>query len=249
MIPNSRESLKAYALRKLGHGMNDIEITDEQADDRIDDVVQKFNDFAENGTSRMYYKHQVTADDITNGYLTIPAHITGVIRVLPYGAGGAAQGSPFNVEYQMRLNDMFDLGSTTLLYYTQAMQHLDMLDMLLNGQPQFRFNRVMDRLFIDAKWGPSGKVREGMWIVIECYSAVDPQEFTKFWNEQWVKQYTTALFKQQWGQNLKKFSGVALIGGVQINGQQLWDEAVEEIERLDEELTERWQAPPMFMMG
>lgn len=249
MIPNSRESLKAYALRKLGHGMNDIEITDEQADDRIDDVVQKYNDFAENGTTRMYFKHQITAEDVENQYIPIPAHITGVIRVLSYGQGSPGIGSPFNITYQLRLNDMFDLGATTLLYYTQAMQHLALIDHTLNGQPQFRFNRVMDRLYLDASWGPDRKLKESMWIIVEAYSAIDPEEFSQFWNEQWVKAYATALFKQQWGQNLKKFSGIALIGGVQINGQQLWDEATEELERLEEELTERWQAPPFFLMG
>lgn len=249
MIPASKEELKNYALRKLGYGANDIEITDEQADDRLDDVIQKYQVFAENGTARMYFKHQITADDVANQYITMPAFITGVVRVLGFNTGSPGIGSPFNIQYQLRLNDMFDLGSTSLTYYAQAMQHLDMIDMLLNGQPQFRFNRVMDRLFIDAAWGPTGKVQEGMYIIVDCYSAVDPEAFTEFWNEPWVKAYATSLFKQQWGQNLKKFSGISLVGGVQINGQQMYEEAVQELEQLEEELTERWQSPPMFMMG
>jgi hypothetical protein len=129
MIPNTRSALKEYCLRKLGKGLNDINITDEQADDRIDDVIQRYQDFAANGTIRTYFKHQITAEDIANQFIPIPATITGVIRVLQYGAGGAAQGSPFNVEYQLRMNDMFDLGATSMLYYTQVMQHLDMIDM------------------------------------------------------------------------------------------------------------------------
>lgn len=249
MIPSSREELKNYCLRKLGYGMNDIEITDEQADDRLDDVIQKYQVFAENGTTRMYFKYQIKDEDIANQYIPIPANITGVIQVMPFGQGQPGIGSPFNITYQLRLNDMFDLGSTSLMYYTQAMQHLDMIDMLLNGAVQYRFNRVMDRLYIDSSWGTQGKINTGMWIIVECYSAVDPEEFLNFWNEPWVKAYATALFKQQWGQNLKKFSGVSLIGGVQINGQQMWDEAAQELQMLEEELDEKWQAPPFFLVG
>lgn len=249
MIPASRQDFADYCLRALGSPVVEVNVTTDQIDDRIDETIQKFQYFAENGTSRFYFKHQITDTDVANQYIDVPANITGIIKILNFNTGSPGIGSPFNIQYQLRLNDMFDLGSTTLLYYTQAMQHLDMIDMLLNGYPQFRFNRVMDRLFIDSSWGPTGKIQTGMYIIAEAYAAVDPVEFIQFWNEPWVKSYGIAKIKQQWGQNLKKFSGIALVGGVQINGQQMFDEATQDIQNLEIELTERWQAPPMPIIG
>jgi len=249
MIPASRQQFADYCLRALGSPVVEVNVTTDQLDDRIDEAVQKYQYFAENGTSRFFFKHLITDEDLANQFITMPANITGVIRVLNFNTGSPGIGSPFNIQYQLRLNDMFDLGSTTLLYYTQAMQHLDMIDMLLNGYPQFRFNRVMDRLFLDTSWGPNGKIQKGMYVIVEAYSAVDPEDFLQFWNEPWVKSYAIAKIKQQWGQNLKKFSGVALVGGVTINGQQLFDEATMDIKNLEDELRDRWQAPPMAMIG
>jgi hypothetical protein len=247
--PASREELSLYCLRKLGAPISEINVTDEQIDDLIDDTIQLYQDWAENGTLRVYYKHQITSDDVTNQYITLPTLITGVARVLNFNSGSPGIGSPFNVQYQLRLNDMFDLGSTTMLYYTQAMQHLDMIDMLMNGSPQFRFNRVLDRLFIDTSWGTSGKLQAGMWVVIECYQAVDPDAFVKFWNEIWVKKYVTQLIKRQWGENLKKFQGIQLVGGVVVNGQQMWSEADAAIQLLEQELKDVWQSPALPMVG
>jgi hypothetical protein len=248
-LPASRQELSEYCLRALGAPIIEINVTSEQIDDRIDDAIQLYQTWAENGVIRVFYKHQITADDITNKYITLPGFITGVIRVLNFNTGSPGIGSPFNIQYQLRLNDMFDLGSTTLLYYTQAMQHLDMIDLLLNGSPQFRFNRVMDRLFLDTTWGSSGKIQEGMWVIVECYQAVDPDEFVAFWNEPWFKKYVKQLIKRQWGENLKKFQGVALVGGVQINGQTMFDEADQQIALLEQELKDVWQSPALPMVG
>ena len=247
MKVTTRAQLKDYCFRSLGFPYVDVNVTDEQVDDKIDDAIQKYNDFAENGTQRTFYRHVITADDLVTKSIPMPTEVTGVIRVLPFGSGGYSSGSPFNVTYQLRLNDMFDLGSGSLTYYVQAQQYLSMLDMILNGQPSFRYNRVQDKLFLDVQWGT--KLMVGMYVVVECYTAINPVEYNKMWNESWFKKYATTKIKSQWGMNLKKFSGIQLIGGVGLNGQQMYDEAEEELKELDQQLRDIWSEPPQFFMG
>ena len=146
----------------------------------------------------------------------------------------------------MRLHDLFNLTSTSMIYYTTAMQHLSLLDHVLNGHQLIRFNRFKNKLELDAKWGQS--LIEGMYIIIECYRALDPEEYIRTYSNPWLKKYTTALFKRQWGANVKRFSGMKLPGGVVIDGQALFDEAITEIEELEKELVEK-AAPLEFFLG
>lgn len=247
MIVTTRAQLKDYCFRALGFPYAEINVSDEQVDDKIDDAIRRYNDFAENGTQRTFYKYPVTQTDIDNKWIPMPTTVTGVIRVLSFGSGGYSTGSPFNVTYQLRLNDMFDLGSGSLTYYVQAQQYLDLLDMTLNGQPSFRYNRVQDKLFLDVQWGT--KLQVGMYVVIECYTAINPTEFVKMWDEPWFKKYTTTKIKSQWGMNLKKFGGIQLIGGVNLNGQLMYDEAEAELIVLEQQLRDIYEEPPAFMVG
>jgi hypothetical protein len=247
MSINTLEDFKRYALRQLGEPILSIEVTDEQLQDQYEYAIKKFNDYHFNGTEKIYLRHQITSQDVTNQYIPVDPSITGIIKVFNFSNAGLSQASPFNVEYQLRLNDLWDLGSSSLVYYVQSREYINMLDLILNGYPLFRFNRVLDRLYIDTTWGV--KLKEGDYVMAECYRAIDPEEFVKAFNDNWFKDYFTARVKYQWGNNLKKYDGVQLIGGVTVNGQQIYEEAREEIAELEQSLDTKYQEPPMFFIG
>jgi hypothetical protein len=238
---------KRYCLRSLGAPVVSVDVTDEQIDDRVGEGLKKFNEYHYSGTLRTYVKHQITLQDISNKYIPVDNTITGVVRVLSFTDSTNANGSPFSVQYQLRMNDIWDTGNSGLVYYTQSREYLTMLDQILNGTPTFRFNRVQDRVYIDTNWGNS--LKEGDWVVVEAYMALSPADFPQIWEEPWLKKYCTALIKRQWGNNLKKFSGIQLVGGVVIDGQELYEEALQEIEQLEEELRDTYEEPPLFFMG
>jgi hypothetical protein len=190
-------------------------------------------------------KYQITQTDIDNKYFTVPDLVYGVTRVIPFSQQSSSK-NLFNIQYQLRLHDLYDLTSTSIIYYKSVMSHLALLDMELNGAQLFRFNRMQGRVYLDLNW--SSDVAADQWIVIECYRALDPTSFVKVWNEQWLKHYVTALFKKQWATNLKKFSGMQLPGGVTIDGDKLYDEANGEVKDLEDELMSK-SAPLEFFLG
>jgi hypothetical protein len=187
----------------------------------------------------------VTVGDINNKYIETVDAVYGVSRVLPL-AGSSTSKSIFDIQYQLRLNDLYDLTSTTIIYYKQVMSHLALLDMELNGKPMFRFNRLQNRIHLDINW--DGEIAPGEYVVVEAYRALDPEEFIRVWNEPWLKHYACALIKRQWAINLKKFVGIQLPGGVQLDGQSMYLEAMQEIKDLEEELQIK-SAPLEFFMG
>ena len=186
--------------------------------------------------------------DIDNGYIPIPDLVYGVSRVIPIFQGTASSKNIFDLQYQLRLNDLYDLTSTSLIYYTTVMQHLSTLDLILNGKPIYRFNRLQNKLSLDIDWKQPTKIDVDNYIVVEAYRALDPLEFTRVFNEPWLKHYVTALFKKQWATNIKKFSGLQLPGGVTLDGDKLYDEAISEIKDLEDELQNK-SAPLDFFMG
>ena len=244
---NNLTDFKKYALRQLGEPVVEVNITDEQIQDAYEYTLQKFQDYHYNGTEKGYLGYQITAQDVINKYVPIPPDVTGVIKVFDLSFSTYSNSSIFSIEYQLRLNDLWDLSSTSLVYYTQAKSHLNLLNQILNGYPLFRYNRVQDRLFIDTAWG--SKLKEGQYIMVEVYRAVNPDDFTKAFNEQWFKDYMVARCKLVWGSNLKKFNGVKLVGGVVIDGQLIYDEAKEEIRELEKQLDDKFSSPPMFIVG
>jgi hypothetical protein len=183
--------------------------------------------------------------EVDNRYITTPDYVYGVTKILNIGQASSSK-NIFDLQYQLRLNDLYDLTSTSIVYYKTVMSHLAMLDLELNGHPLYRFNRMQNRLYLDVNWATD--VLVGDYILIQGYRAVNPTDFTKVFNEPWLRHYVTALFKRQWAINIKKFSGLQLPGGVTLDGDKLYIEATKEIQDLEDELRTK-SAPLEFMMG
>lgn len=317
--PTTREELKQYALRDLGAPVLEINVDDEQLEDRIDEALNYWHLYHYDGIEKLYMKQKIGASVITittstaqnfslqeyvtgstsgatakvvneairlssgttllvtnivgtfapgetitgansletavvvtavrgeydNKYITLDDWIYGVTRILPFSNASASK-NLFDMQYQLRLNDLYDLSSTSIVYYKTVMSHLALLDFELNGHVLYRFNRMQGRLYLDIEWNTD--IALGDYVVVECYRALNPSEFIKVWNEPWFKHYVIVLFKKQWGTNLSKFSGLQLPGGVTIDGKRLYDEAVLEKKILEHELVVK-SAPCEFFMG
>ena len=187
----------------------------------------------------------VTKGTYDNKYFDLPDLVYGVNRIIPFAAASTSK-NLFDLQYQLRLNDLYDLTSVSLIYYKQVMSHIALLDLELNGHPIYRFNRMQGRLFLDINWGSD--INLGEYIIVECYRALDPVEWSKVWSEPWLKKYTAALIKRQWATNIKKFTGISLPGGVTLDGNALFDEANNEISQLEDELVNK-SAPLEFFLG
>lgn len=318
-MASTRQQLKEYCLRELGAPVIEINVDDDQLEDRIDEALEYWRQYHWDGVEKVYLKQQITASRITlstatatdfelneiitgatsgatakvtkegttlssgstllvksvtgtftpgeiitgsnssatatlnsivlgtydNKYFELPDIVYGISRVIPF-ANTSSSKNIFDLQYQLRLNDLYDLTSVSLIYYKTVMSHLALLDLELNGKPLFRFNRRQGRLYLDVDWDSDFTI--GDFCVVECYRALDPTQFTRVWNEAWLKSYTTALFKRQWGANMKKFGGLQLPGGVTLNGQETYDEAINEIKELKSELLND-SAPLEFFMG
>lgn len=247
--PSTKDAFTDYCLRKLGHPVVEINVDDDQVSDRIDEAVQYYQEYHYDGVERIYLKHQVTADDITNGYVPLTDLIIGVRNIFPFSGdnqSGASDGL-FNLQYQLRLNDLYDLTNTSLVYYNTVRDYIATLDFLLNGTKPLRFNKHQNRLHIDMLW--SDEVQVGSYIIVDCYRAMDPVTWSEVWNDIWLKRYATALIKKQWATNIKKFSGLQLPGGVTLDGDSLYKEATDEIHDLEDQIQTNYSLPPDFMVG
>ena len=248
--PNSRDSLIEYCLRKLGAPVIEINVDPDQLEDRLDDALQMWQEFHADGTIRTYLVHQVTADDLTNGYITVPSDTLYITKMFPISSGFSSSRGMFDVKYQMHLNDIANMGSFMgdLAYYDQLQQYINILDMQLNGTPQVHFARRQNRLYVFGDF-VDGNILAGDYIVAEIYQALDTAAFSSIFNDTWLKNYTAALFKQQWGSNLIKFEGMQLPGGVTINGRQLYEDANQDVAKLEEELRSTYEMPIDFYVG
>ena len=244
--PSTREELKKYCLRRLGHPVVEINIDEDQMQDRIDDALEYYRDYHYDGTERTFLKHQVTQTDIDNEYISIPANINGIVNVFPVGTGLNAN-NLFNLRYQITLNEVYDWASGDMHNYVSSMERISMMEEVFVGKQPLRFNRHMDRMFLDMDW--SERVSVGEYLIIEAYRILDPDTYTSVWGDRWLREYCTQLMKRQWGENLKKFEGLQLPGGVTFNGQTIWSEADEEIKRLEEEMVSKFSLPVMDMIG
>jgi len=244
--PASRQELKDYCLRRLGEPVVDVNVDDDQVEDRIDDALKFYQDYHYDGTERLYLKHQVTQDDINNEYVTTSDAIIGVVRVFDIG-DSVNSSNLFNIRYQIHLNDLFDFTSTTYLPYVTAMRHVEQLEEIFVGKKPLRFQRHKNRLHIDMDW--NNDVQVGQYIIIECYRILDPDTYTDVYGDMWLRNYATQLIKRQWGENLKKFEGMQLPGGLQFNGQQIWNEANDEVLRMEQEVTTNYGGIVMDMVG
>jgi hypothetical protein len=248
--PNSRDTLIEYCKRRLGDPVLEINVDEDQIEDRVDEAIQYYQEYHTDATVRTYLKHQVTAADKANEYIPISSDILYVSKLFPIASSFNTSFNFFDIKYQMMLNDIADLQNFAgdLAYYDQMQQYLSMLDMKLNGAPQVNFSRHQDRLHIFGDFHDDDII-VGEYVVAEVYSALDPDTYTSIYNDMWLKEYTTALIKQQWGQNLIKFEGIVMPGGVTFNGRQLYDDATQEIQALRERIRDEFELPPDFMVG
>ena len=246
MSVSSREGLKDYCLRKLGHPVIEINIDDDQIEDRIDEAFQFYREFHFDAVEKVYLKHQVTANNKSEQYITLNDNITSVTRVLPFSSK-ATGFYLFDIRYQILLNDLYSIQNTDLIYYSMVKTQVQLIQDMLVGVKPVRFNRHMNRLYIDMDW--TNDVQENEYIIIECDRILDPDTYTDVYNDYFLKKYCTQLFKRQWGANLKKFEGVQLPGGVTLNGQKIYDEAEEELDKLYQEAQSTYQLPVDFFTG
>ena len=316
--PTSRTTLIDYCKRRLGFPVIEINVDDDQVEDRIDDALQFYQDYHYDAVQKVYLKHKVSSDDVnrqyidmtqasgvatvTSGSATVTGEgtnfaaefaagvtditingetkkvlsitdkglmtmnsvysstangvpitveqaadsIIGVTRIFPLSSTNATV-NMFDLRYQLRLHELYDFTSTSYVNFVLTQQHLRTLDMLFSGEQPVRFNRHQNRLYIDFQWGTD--ILAGEYLVIEAYKIIDPNSYTDVYNDRWVKMYSTALIKKQWGMNLKKFGGIQLPGGVQLNGQQIYDEADAEIQKLEQEMQNKYELPAEFILG
>jgi hypothetical protein len=244
--PTTREQFKEYCLRKLGKPVLEINVADEQVEDRIDEALAYWQDYHYDGSQKVYLSHEVTQEDIDNKYFDIPSTYTGVINIFPIG-NSYSTNNLFNIRYQIALNDLYAFTTTPIAPYYMVMQNIALIEELFVGKQSLRFNRHNNRLYIDMAW--KEKVNVGEYIIVEAYEAINPETYTDAWADWWLQDYTTALIKKQWGDNLKKFEGMTMPGGVTFNGQKIWDEATDEITKLEEEMISSFSLPVSDMVG
>jgi len=252
----TRQEFIDYCLRRLGAPVIDINVDSDQISDRVDDAIKIWQDYHFDGTQKFYYIKQIQQQDIDNMYLDLTdaednannaLDIIGVTRIFPLSDSQATV-NMFDLRYQLRLNELYDFTSASYINYTLTMQHLRSLELLFTGEVPIRFNRHMQRLYIDWAWGAE-EAPVGTTVIAECYASVNPDVYTKVWEDRWLQQYTTALIKRTWGNNMKKFGGLQLPGGVTLNGKETYDEAVEEIKMLEGQMQDMYSLPVEFMMN
>jgi len=314
--PTTRLQFKDYCLRRLGWPVIDINVDDDQVDDRIDDALSFFYDYHYDGTEKLFMKHKITQTDIDRRWIYAPDAVLFVIGVLPFDDSNSSV-NMFDLRYQLRLHDLYDFTSVSYVSYEITMQHIQTLNLLFSGKPQFRFNRVQNKVFLDIDW--ERDVEVGDYVIIECYRKMNPElvnltgtvnlvsgnttvigtgtkfdqeivenDFVNFGDEslqvrtinsptnitlttapaasnatatmtvtgltdvfdnRFLKAYATAKIKMQWGSNLKKFAGIQMPGGVTLNGQQIYDEAIEEIKNLEEQMYNSTSMPSEILSG
>ena len=269
-VPSTKATLKSYCLRNLGFGVIDINVSDDQVDDRLDEALQYFSQYHYDGVERMYLKHLITSAEVTRArenttttatdkldssitanwlegknWINVPDSVLSVVKVFPFNEGSTS--NMFDIRYQLRLNDLYDFSSTSIIHYEMTMRHLDFLEHVLVGETPLRFNQHQNRLYIDMDW--ANDVKAGDFIIIECYRKLDGSTFTDLFDDIFLKKYTIQLIKKQWGTNLSKFQGVAMLGGVQMNGEQIYSQAQEELNKLEEQIQLSYELPPNYMMG
>ena len=314
--PTTRATFKNYCLRRLGWPVIDINVDDDQVDDRIDDALQFFEDYHFDGVEEMFLKHQITAADINRGWIYCPDSVIFVTAVFPFDDSNSSI-NMFDLRYQLRLHDLYDFTSVSYVSYEITMQHLRSLNLLFSGTPQFRFNRKQNKIFLDIDW--SRDLLVGEYVIIKCYRALRPETLTltgtvsatttantvtgtgtifdqellendfiningeslqvkkissptslelqapvaapvsggtvtvtgvsDVWNDRFLKKYATALIKLQWGNNLSKFSGIQMPGGVTLDGVRIANEAREEIKEVEEDLFQFNSLPSEIITG
>lgn len=245
-VPTTRAEFKEYCLRALGKPVIEINVDDDQVEDRIDESLRYYWDYHFDGTEKVYYKHAITSQDKSNKYITLPENIIGAVRVFPIGDPSIRSDDLFNIRYQIALNDLYTLTAYSMIPYYMAMQHLALISEFLVGQQPIRYSRHRDRLYVDTKWD---NYNVGDYLLVEAYEVLDPDTFSEVWSDRWLQNYCTQKIKYQWGSNLTKFIGMQLPGGVQFNGEKIFEDAKQEIAKMEEEMITSYSLPVADMIG
>ncbi len=275
----NRSSFREYCLRRLGAPVLEINVDDEQVEDLIDDGIQFFNERHFDGVERMYLKYEITQADIdrgngkdttgvgivtttalgvntgigsitsnwyeTSNYLQVPDSVLGVEKIFKFDTS-TISGGMFSIKYQLFLNDLYRFNSVELLQYSMTKSYLEDIDFLLTTDKQIRFNKRQNRLYMDIDWGQESV---GNWLILDCYRALDPATYNNIFNDLFLKQYVTSLIKKQWGQNLLKFRGTKLPGGIELNGREIYDDAVKELDDIKARMALEYELPPYDFIG
>ena len=243
----SRQGLIDYCLRRLGQPVIEINVDEDQLDERVDDALEFFQEYHFDGVEKVFTKHTITQNDIDNEYISTDNSIISVVRVLPIPSFDSFQGGFFNEEYQMRLNDLNNFSGSSLLQWSMTLRNFSLIEELFSICPIMMFNRKQDRVYLETDWNERFKVDDV--LVIEAYKILDPSTFPQVWNDMFLKKYSTALIKRQWGENLKKYQGVVLPGGITLDGKTIYDEAIEEIRQIEEEVSLKYELPADGYVG
>jgi hypothetical protein len=277
--PASRQDLINYCLRQLGAPVLEINVAEEQLEDRVDEALQYFHERHFDGVERMYLKYKFTQEDIDRGsaknttgvgivtttgtanisgigstsfnfyessnFIQVPDSVIGIEKVFKFDAS-TISGGMFSLKYQLFLNDLYYFSSIDLLHYSMVKTYLEEISFLLSTDKQIRFNKRQNRMYLDIDWEAQ---KPDTFLVIDCYRILDPSESPSVWNDSFLKKYTTSLIKKQWGQNLIKFQGVKLPGGVELNGRQIYDDAVREIQQIEDDMMLKYELPPLDLIG
>ena len=272
--PTTKHELIDHCLRKLGAPVLEINVSDEQLDDIVDDAIQYFNERHFDGVERMYLKYKITQEDIDRGkadppndvgivtttatgggfsntwyensnFINCPDSVIGVEKVFKFDTSSIS-GGMFSIKYQLFLNDLYFFNSVELLQYAMTKRYLEDIDFLLTTDKQIRFNKRQDRLYLDIDWASQDA---DQYIVLDCYRALDPENFSQVYNDSFLKRYCTAMIKKQWGQNLIKFRGVKLPGGIEFNGREIYQDGVQEVNEIREQMSSTYELPPLDMIG
>ena len=277
--PTTRKELQEYCLRQLGAPVLEINVDDDQIDDLIDDTFQYFNERHFDGVEKMYMKYQLTQADIdrgsaknktevgivtttatsvdtgagtfssswyeTSNFIQVPDAVIGINNVFKFDTSSIS-GGMFSIKYQLFLNDLYYFNSVNLLQYAMTKSYLEDIDFLLTTDKKVRFNQRQDRLYLDIDWGAQ---QVDDWIIVDCYRALDPENFVGVYNDTFVKKYLTALIKRQWGQNLIKFKGTKLPGGIELNGREIYEDALADLADIKERMSTEYELPPLDMIG
>ena len=241
MAITTRQNLIDYCLRRLGAPVTEINVDDDQVSDRIDDAIEFFQEYHFDGVEKVFLKHTITQTDIDNEYIDVADAVISVLRVLPIPNFNAFQTGFFNEEYQLRLQDLENFRASTMIDWAMSQVNFSLVEHLFSIQPTLLFNRKQDRVYLETDW--ANKFDVGTIVIIEAYRALDPATYPQVYNDMFLKKYATALIKQQWGSNLKKFTGVTLPGGITLDGQTIFSEATEEINKIEEEMSLKYELP------
>ncbi len=247
-LPTTRQQLKEHALRRLGAPVIDINVDDSQLEDRLDDALQFFADYHYDGAEKLFLTHQITATDQTNGYVDISAIDDSVLAVSNVFTFSTRTSNMFDLQYQLALNDWYGWHNAgTMSNYAIIRQNMSLVQQMLDPAKMFRFTRSTMRLYLDMNW--TEEIDEGDYLAFEVWATIDPEQFNKVYQDRLLKEYVTALFKRQWGANLSKFQDIQLPGGVSFNGQQIFDQASEQVQKIEEEMQLKFEEPPGFIVG